>query len=457
MKREHIWIHYEADASKHWKLSEGGYADRMSVKQGGNLTLHISNSRSYYDIHIFCEGQNRKLVKVINALKGKLQEVPELGYRDGFNWKPTLEFTIPDDWQSGVYIASFSTSQGPREILFVVRPKEPLAPLLLTIETNTYAAYNTVGGKCFFPSLSRDRCHTDLVSFERPLQPDIMGGFYAWDQFFTSWLDAEGYTVDYCVNSDHDAEPDLLDAYQGHLRIGHGEYTSRNECQQLQRFVESGGHLMVFAGNSFWHLSETRSQGRQLYCDKTRYEKHPFGTKDNPRTSFLTAIDNLRQRTIGVSYTSCVNAKTNIPGQYIAPTSQDYGFFCVTEPNHWAFARTGLRCNDEFGRSDSIVGVECDGGDIRFVDNKPVFTGADGISPHYKIIALADAAGGQLNEELGIHKDKFYCTIAVNETEFKGSIFVASTMEWAHGLYRDTSSVAQITRNVLNRVSVHKN
>lgn len=43
-----------------------------------------------------------------------------------------------------------------------------------------------MSGECFFPYISTDRCHSDLVSFERPLQPDIMGGFYAWDQFFTS-------------------------------------------------------------------------------------------------------------------------------------------------------------------------------------------------------------------------------------------------------------------------------
>ena len=209
---------------------------------------------------------------------------------------------------------------------------------------------------------------------------------------------------------------------------------------------------MVFAGNSFWHLSQTTSQGRQLYCDKTRYEKHPFGTKDNPRTSFLCAIDNLRQRTIGVSYTACVNAKSNVLGQDVAPTSKDYGFFRVTEPGHWAFAQTRLQHGDEFGRNDSIVGVECDGGDIEFIGDRPVFTGRDGISQHYKIIALADAAGGQLNEDLGIHKDNFYCTMAVNETEFEGTVFVAPTIEWAHGLYRDTSCVATITRNVLNRL-----
>jgi hypothetical protein len=452
MKREHIFGHYEEDASRYWKLQEGGYAHAMSVRQGERIAFHISNSRSYYDLFVFREGANRRLVKEINDLRGALHPVPEEGYRDGFNWPETVEFTVPNEWQSGVYIASFPSGQGMREILFVVRPKVPQAPILLTIETNTYAAYNPVGGKCLFPYISTDGQHSELLSFARPLQPDFMGGFYAWDQFFTSWLDAEGYAVDYCINADHDAEPEILDPYQAHLRICHGEYTSRNECQQAQDFVAGGGHLFVFAGNAFWHQVETRANGRQLYCAKTRYKERPLGTPADPNTSFLCAIENLRQRTIGVSYTASVHAKSGVPGEIIAPTSQEYGFFRVTEPGHWAFAGTGLATGDEFGRADSIVGVECDAGDIEFIDGRPCFTGLDGISKHYKIIAIADAADAGLNKALGIHHDQYYCTVAVNETEFKGTVFTAATIEWAHGLYRDNSPVSQITRNVLNRL-----
>ena len=454
MKREHIFAHYEEDASRYWKLQEGGYASSLSVRCGERVTFHISNSRSYYNIFVFHEGASRRLVTEINDLRGVLHPVPEFGYRDGFAWPATTSFTVPDDWPSGVYIASFPTGQGLREILFVVRPQSPQAPILLTIETNTYNAYNPVGGKCLFPYISSDQQHSELLSFERPLQPDFMGGFYAWDQFFTSWLDAEGYAIDYCTNADHDAEPDILDGYRAHLRICHGEYTSRTECEQLQAFVAGGGNLMVFAGNAFWHKVETKAGGRQLYCAKTRYKERPLGTEVDPATSFLCASDDLRQRTIGVYYTACVHAKSDIPGEIVAPTTSEYGFFRTTDPDHWAFADTGLLQGDEFGRADSIVGVECDGGDIEFVAGQPRFTGRDGISPHYKIIALADAVDHGLNKALGIHHDRYYCTIAVNESEHEGTVFTAATIEWAHGLYRDDSPVSQITRNVLNRLGV---
>lgn len=452
MKREHIFGHYEEDAPRYWKLQEGGYASAMSVRQGEHITFHISNSRSYYDIFVFHEGAKRSLVKEINDRRGALHPVPEFGYRDGFGWPKTVEFVIPANWQSGVYIASFPTGQGIREILFVVRPKNPQAPILLTIETNTYNAYNPVGGKCLFPYISTDRQHSELLSFARPLQPDFMGGFYAWDQFFTSWLDAAGYAIDYCINSDHDQEPDILDNYRAHLRICHGEYTSHNECAQLQSFVDRGGNLIVFAGNAFWHVVETRANGRQLYCAKTRYKENPLGTSADPTTSFLCAIENIRQRTIGVSYTASVHGKSSVPGEFIAPTTEEYGFYRVCESEHWAFAGTGLLAGDEFGRADSIVGVECDGGDIEFYGGKPRFTGRDGISEHYKIIAIADAGDAGLNKALGIHYDNYYSTVAINETEFKGTVFTAATIEWAHGLYRDKGPVSQITRNVLNRL-----
>ena len=44
--------------------------------------------------------------------------------------------------------------------------------------------------------------------------------------------------------------------------------------------------------------------------------------------------------------------------------------------------------------------------------------------------------------------------MAINESEFAGTVFTAATIEWAHGLYREGGPVAQITRNVLNRLGI---
>jgi hypothetical protein len=77
---------------------------------------------------------------------------------------------------------------------------------------------------------------------------------------------------------------------------------------------------------------------------------------------------------------------------------------------------------------------------------------------HYKILAIADAATGPMAEPgVKLREPKgeadAYGTVAINETEYKGTIFNAATVEWAHGLYRDDSVVSKITRNVLNRLA----
>ena len=82
MKREHIWIHYEQDALRYWKLCEGGYATPISVRQGQTISFHISNSRSYYDIHIFREAAKRELVKEIYRETSSVNFSRDFGLKD---------------------------------------------------------------------------------------------------------------------------------------------------------------------------------------------------------------------------------------------------------------------------------------------------------------------------------------------------------------------------------------
>ena len=426
------------------------------MRVGDDITFHISNSRSYFEVFVFREGAERRLMHVLPGLRGALQPVPEDGYREGFGWKPTVTYTIPQEWPSGIYVASFASGQGPREMIFVVRPLHPRAPLLLTIAVNTYQAYNTVGGKCFYDYISTDRSHSTVLSLDRPYPPDLLGNFYGWDQFFVSWLEASGYEIDFCVNGDHDSEPGLLASYRANLRIGHDEYNSRIEAEQLQAFVRAGGNLLLFSGNAFCKEVEYREGQRQLYCAQPWYQDFP--TPERPETSYLSYIDDLRQRTIGVFYTSFVHAKTDVPGVMLAPVTGEYGFYRVARPEHWAFDGTGLQAGDEFGREDSIVGGEADAADLVFDGGIPRYTGVDGVSTEFRILAIGDAMvphGGWLTRYgTDPQPAPAYATVAINESEFKGTIFNAATIDWAHGLYRGEGVVDRITRNVLDRLAV---
>ena len=46
-----------------------------------------------------------------------------------------------------------------------------------------------------------------------------------------------------------------------------------------------------------------------------------------------------------------------------------------------------------------------------------------------------------------------YNLVRIQSYNRQQGVIIQQTMEWGHGLYRDDSAVAQITRNVLNRLS----
>ena len=78
------------------------------------------------------------------------------GSPDGF------AFRIPKDWRSGYYAVRFRAEDRTGEPLewdhfFVVRAsgRKRVARILMVLSTNTYAAYNTWGGKCLYPSDDR--------------------------------------------------------------------------------------------------------------------------------------------------------------------------------------------------------------------------------------------------------------------------------------------------------------
>ena len=163
-----------------------------------------------------------------------------------------------------------------------------------------------------------------------------------------------------------------------------------------------------------------------------------------------------------MSFVCFVRGTYRESGQFHAPLTDDrFGYYRVVDPEHWSFAGTGLAEGDAFGRADGIVGVETDACDLEFIDGRPRRTGRDGVSTHWRVVAIGDAStGGQfyphdipLRAREPDGDASAYGVIIVNETEHPGTIFNASTIQWAHGLHSDPT-VATITRNVLNRLAV---
>ena len=91
-------------------------------------------------------GLRRRGAVALDSLKGETQ--PDLQIGDSrlceCKWEPSVEFEIPDDWLSGVYLGTLTTKKEWLQsyVIFIVRDDRPCDLLLLCSDT-TWAAYNS--------------------------------------------------------------------------------------------------------------------------------------------------------------------------------------------------------------------------------------------------------------------------------------------------------------------------
>jgi hypothetical protein len=128
--------------------------------------------------------------------------------------------------------------------------------------------------------------------------------------------------------------------------------------------------------------------------------------------------------------------------------------YTVHQPEHWAYAGTGLQRGDEFGGKDTIVGYECDGCELDWKDGLPFPTHRDGTPESFTVLGTAPAQwhpddcqwyerwenGRKGNAVLGVHTRG-------------GTVFTCGSTDWSHGLRGRDATVDRITRNVLDRLS----
>ncbi len=127
-----------------------GYCSANSVRAGEKLQIMVSTKpASNFKLEIFrtgyYHGDGARLVKTFDSLKGATQPDPPVGenYVRECQWEPAVEFEIPDDWLSGVYLGKLTaeTSGIQSYIIFIVRDDRP-CDLLFQCSDLTWSAYN---------------------------------------------------------------------------------------------------------------------------------------------------------------------------------------------------------------------------------------------------------------------------------------------------------------------------
>ena len=206
-------------------------------------------------------------------------------------WETTVEATLPDDLQSGIYAFRVRGAAGEDRVPFFVRPAAdaPTADVALLMPTATYMAYANhrmlFEGADFIPTKTRLRPehayirdhpemgrshyekHPDgsgvmFSSRRRPvlnLRPGADGWNFTPDTDINAFL--EHLEVGHDIVTDEDLHVEGLGAispYRVLVTGTHPEYWSTDMLDALAHWQREGGRLMYLGGNGFyWRVASS--------------------------------------------------------------------------------------------------------------------------------------------------------------------------------------------------------
>lgn len=503
------------------------YTDRLSAYPGERVAVHASADKGPCTLVVARVG--REVVEVLRreGVAVGNHPVPPHADRDGCAWPVACDFAIGADWPSGYYDVLLADSAGRETHHFVcVKPKTdgPRAKAALVLATNTYQSYNYWGGASAYADVTSLMARTKtlpeamadaigVLSARRPfpqmliaapadiprlvnltkrglgerpfagdrrwprrreLSPyDSSAGYLnKWEHVFVAWAEAEGIALDYFTDYDLDAEPGVLDPYAAVLLVGHSEYWSARERDALEHFVDRGGRLAIFSGNTaFWKV-RWENDGATYVCHKWRgFEADPKAKADAGEGTHLWSHRAFARPEAAITGLSFLFGGYHRLGLCVARGQAGYTIY---NDRHWALDGTDLYYGDVIGSEVPFLGYENDGCRFQFgEDGLPKPVSELGVPGNLEIIGIAPCAFGEDSrsgypplippENLGIvARDVFGRPGEATEQRVlrghavmasfargKGEVFNGGTTEWAHALA--DPFVAHITRNVLKR------
>lgn len=415
------------------------YSDRLSYAPGETLRLCVSTTLPRYDLRIYRDGANQRVVHDAIGLHGAHHRSPRDCSALGCGWPAGLSIEVGENWPSGGYVAAFTAATANGDPLvahhvFVVRrgPSAPPAPILFIASTSTWIAYNDWGGSNHYEGLCGPGGNeaSPVLSIERPWTrgfawlpagaPRIplrnapalgaalryphmewayangyskkyaSAGWASYDRHFIRWADAAGFAVDAATQHDLHFDPALLDGYRAVVIVGHDEYWSWQMRDAVDRFVEGGGNVARFAGNFLWQ-ARLEDGGRRQVCHKYRARDIDPIARDASRRHLLTTTWEAAEiGRPGVS-TFGLNALKGLYAGWGGCSPRGAGGFTVYRPRHWAFAGADLYYGDILGAPSRLLGYEVDGLDYEMADGLPYPAATAGAPAGLEILAMGAA------------------------------------------------------------------
>jgi N,N-dimethylformamidase beta subunit-like, C-terminal len=373
-----------------------GYADKHSISPGETFDLMLSTGPDHitlsgrveiYRIGYYGAGTDRKMVWRSDAIAVQRQDVGYMPASIGPAWTPSLTDIPTKDWRSGYYAIDFVTSEAARvnDVAYIVVTNQSFSgDILVKLSTSTYQAYNKWGGHSLYENHFTGEPNTGrMVSFDRPTQTQ----FYKWEYYYVLWLEelAEklNLTVDYATDFDVHREPRFTDRYTLFISLGHSEYWSNEEFDNVYRriFVLGKNTMFLGANIAYWQVryadlngyGSAKSLGRQMICYKSVSDPVRYRLGGNPdlylTTRFRDEVGKPETMLMGVGY--CL-------GCWFRADSEKQFAYRVNDTNFPFFKGTGYSKNEPVG---DIVGYEWDNSDPAGDGNRFWKTGKARIAP----------------------------------------------------------------------------
>jgi hypothetical protein len=402
-----------------------GYCSLQSVAPGDSIQVMVSaDPPRPVKLEIFrmgwYGGLGARLMKSFEPVGAFNQPTPEMGeYRlIDCRWKPSIEWVIPHDWLSGVYLGRLTRiPSGEGElacqsyVVFIVRDDRP-AQVLFQCSDNTWQAYNRWPRR---HSLYDDGnvdwfSGPDVrVGFDRPYgkyrqiydNPQSVGSgeFLLWEYPLCFWLEQQGHDVTYC------SQADLLTPRRGlncgcFLSVGHDEYWDLRQYESVMALKNAGVDLLFLSGNSVcWVTPMTpASDGRP---ERVITRAGPYGGFARQRSA-----DRQFQFTVTGPDEGLLMGARNV-----VPVNGGGDWICA-RPDHWVFRGTGMSKGD---RVPGLVGWEYHGAP----------PGPEEL-PGIEVVAEGTALRGGVTPQ--------HWTATIHPGPRGNFVFNAATIFWAQGL-----------------------
>ena len=504
------------------------YTDRLSLFPGERFTLHASARHARCTLEIARIGLETTVVHRRDLSVGDYP-LPANAERDGCGWPAVAELTVGEEWPSGYYDIRLTDAEGAEARHFICVKASRAAPpsrLVLVLTTNTLHAYNSWGGASAYAHVedlmarratlaeAMDRA-IGRLSTQRPFPPlllaappdmprlvnlekrgfeqkpwaganaawsrahgqspyDGSAGFLnKWEHHFVRWAETEGLQLDYLTDYDLDVDAGALAGHEVLVLVGHSEYWSGPQRQVVDAFVEAGGRLACFSGNTaFWKV-RWEDEGRTLVCHKWKgFDDDPVAKEAPGEGTHLwshPAFGWPEAATTGLSFLFGGYHRLGLCA------ARGAGGYTVYRDRHWALEGCDLYYGDVFGDTIPLLGYENDGCALAVGDDGlPAPDPRSGVPTNLEIIAMAPATFAESAspyralippEKLDVIAQVAFGSdtpeaqtrvlrghaVMASFRKGAGEVFNAGTTEWAYGLAANDPFVTRITRNVFRR------